>query len=152
MAKHIYMCNDCYNNHKPVGHIFFTAVTPDPDKYKNQCPMCDQHNMIQLNLDSEEGDFLIQFSNDPDFILAMDKLKSEDIIEFNIKMSQLKQSTPQPLPQTSETDNIPKCPTCGSTNIKKISGGKRWLTTGIFGLGSGDALKSYECLNCQYKW
>ena len=47
---------------------------------------------------------------------------------------------------------IPKCPTCGSPDIKKITGGKRWITTGIFGLGSSNLGKTLECNNCGYKW
>ena len=47
---------------------------------------------------------------------------------------------------------IPKCPTCGSPDIKKITGGKRWVTTGIFGLGSSNLGKTLECNNCGYKW
>lgn len=49
-------------------------------------------------------------------------------------------------------DNTPKCPTCGSTNIQKISGTKRWLSTGLFGLASSDVGKSMVCRSCGYKW
>jgi hypothetical protein len=48
--------------------------------------------------------------------------------------------------------NTPKCPTCGSTNIQKISGTKRWVTTGLFGLASSNVGKIMECKNCGYKW
>lgn len=48
--------------------------------------------------------------------------------------------------------NMPKCPTCGSTNIKRISGTKRWLTTGLFGLASSDIGKTMVCKNCGYKF
>lgn len=48
--------------------------------------------------------------------------------------------------------NLPTCPTCGSTNIQKISGTKRWLSTGLFGLASSDVGKTMKCKNCGYKW
>lgn len=147
MSKRIYMCNDCYKNKEHVSQIF-SSVFVDPDVYKDQCLQCKGHDMTQLNLDQDEGYTLMMVSKDPDFILAMDKLKGEDLIEFNLKMAQFKQS----LPQTTETDNAPKCPTCGSTNIKKISGGKRWLTTGIFGLASSDVGKTMQCNSCGAKW
>lgn len=51
-----------------------------------------------------------------------------------------------------EKSRVPKCPTCGSTNIKKISGTKRWLSTGLFGLASSNIGKSMCCQNCGYKW
>ena len=46
----------------------------------------------------------------------------------------------------------PHCPTCGSTDIQKISGTKRWLSTGLFGLASSDIGKSMCCKKCGYKW
>lgn len=60
-------------------------------------------------------------------------------------------STPPSSTVNKET-NIPKCPTCGSTNVRFISSGKKaigFLTVGIFSSSFG---KSYECENCKYKW
>lgn len=51
-----------------------------------------------------------------------------------------------------EKPSTPKCPTCGSTNIQKISGTKRWLSTGLFGIASSDVGKTMVCKNCGYKW
>ena len=51
-----------------------------------------------------------------------------------------------------EEKSVPKCPTCGSTNIQKISGTKRWLSTGLFGLASSDIGKNMCCKNCGHKW
>lgn len=48
--------------------------------------------------------------------------------------------------------NIPKCPTCGSTNIQKISTTRRLVTTGLFGLASSNVGKTMLCKNCGYKW
>lgn len=57
---------------------------------------------------------------------------------------------------SSINDNVsshqPKCPTCGSTNIQKISGTKRWLSAGLFGLASSDVGKSMVCKSCGCKW
>lgn len=54
--------------------------------------------------------------------------------------------------ENNNTDNRPKCPTCGSTDITKISGTKRWFTVGLFGLASSDVGKSMCCKKCGYKW
>lgn len=51
-----------------------------------------------------------------------------------------------------EKSRAPKCPTCGSANVQKISGTKRWITTGLFGLASSDVGKTMCCKNCGYKW
>lgn len=54
--------------------------------------------------------------------------------------------------QAQEWLNKPKCPTCGSTNIQKISATKRWVSTGLFGLASSNIGKTMCCKNCGYKW
>lgn len=52
----------------------------------------------------------------------------------------------------SQNSNIPKCPTCGSTNIKRISTANRAVSIGLFGILSGKIGKNYECKNCRAKW
>lgn len=47
---------------------------------------------------------------------------------------------------------LPHCPTCNSTKVSKISGTKRFITTGLFGLASSDLGKTMQCGNCGYKW
>lgn len=51
-----------------------------------------------------------------------------------------------------QQQKIPKCPTCGSTNIRKISGTKKTVSIIGFGILSNNIGKTFECLNCKYKW
>lgn len=53
---------------------------------------------------------------------------------------------------TAKSANIPKCPTCGSTNIKHISTLNRAVSIGILGIFSGKIGKNYECLDCKARW
>ena len=48
--------------------------------------------------------------------------------------------------------NKPKCPTCGSTNIQKISDLRKAGGAILFGIFSKDAKSQFECRNCGYKW
>jgi hypothetical protein len=50
--------------------------------------------------------------------------------------------------------NVPKCPTCGSVNIKKITLGSRAVKTAVFGVigAVDDAGKTYKCGNCGSKF
>lgn len=48
--------------------------------------------------------------------------------------------------------NTPKCPTCGSTNIRHISTLNRATSILALGIFSSKIGKSYECLNCKAKW
>ena len=40
------------------------------------------------------------------------------------------------------------CPYCQSTNTKKISGASRWLSVGMFGMGSKKIGKQWHCNKC----
>lgn len=51
-----------------------------------------------------------------------------------------------------QTSNTPKCPTCGSTNIRKISTGERMVSVGMLGLFSKKINKSFKCNSCGYTW
>lgn len=48
--------------------------------------------------------------------------------------------------------NMPKCPTCGSLNVEKISTGKKIFGGAIFGLFSSDVRNTMHCKNCGAKW
>lgn len=54
--------------------------------------------------------------------------------------------------EIQQANCVPRCPTCGSTNVKPISGLERG--TSIMGLGifSRKINKTYKCLNCKYMW
>ena len=54
--------------------------------------------------------------------------------------------------KVQKQQNIPKCPTCGSTNVKHISTLNRAVSIGVFGLFSSKIGKNYECLDCKAKW
>lgn len=47
---------------------------------------------------------------------------------------------------------VPKCPTCGSTDVQLISTASRLGSALLFGLGSSKIGKTMECKNCGYKW
>lgn len=82
-------------------------------------------------------------------------------IDFKTKVyDELNQPNPDLTPQqiaaanaqAQELLNKPKCPTCGSTNVEKISFGKKAVGGALFGLLSSDVRKSMHCKNCGYKW
>ena len=52
----------------------------------------------------------------------------------------------------SQQSNQPKCPTCGSTNIEKISTAKKAAGGFMFGLFSKTARSQFMCKDCGYKW
>ena len=54
--------------------------------------------------------------------------------------------------RTTQSANLPKCPTCGSTNIEKISSFDKAAGAVMFGLFSKTARSQFKCKNCGYKW
>lgn len=64
--------------------------------------------------------------------------------------------TPQQIAQANaqaqELLNKPKCPTCGSTNIKKMGGIERGASIAAFGIFSKKINKTFKCCNCGYTW
>lgn len=51
-----------------------------------------------------------------------------------------------------EQSKVPKCPTCGSLNVEKISTGKKIFGGAMFGLFSSDVRNTMHCKNCGAKW
>ncbi len=47
---------------------------------------------------------------------------------------------------------IPRCPTCGSTNLRKITTGQKALSVWAFGLLSQKVKRQFKCNNCGYEW
>ena len=54
--------------------------------------------------------------------------------------------------EIKEKSNVPKCPTCQSTNIKKISGLSKAGSVAMFGIFSQKVKKQMHCNNCGYEW
>lgn len=48
--------------------------------------------------------------------------------------------------------NLPKCPTCGSYDVEKISLGSKAAGYVAFGIFSSNVRRSYKCKNCGYRW
>ncbi len=48
--------------------------------------------------------------------------------------------------------NIPRCPTCGSTNIEKIKTSSKVLNAALFGFYGNKRRMQYHCNDCGYEW
>ena len=51
--------------------------------------------------------------------------------------------------RTTQFSNLPKCPICGSTDLKKLTALNRGTSAFMWGLGSNKIGKTYECRNCK---
>lgn len=86
------------------------------------------------------------FYNDPVFIKIMcyhpDEFKRESpTIHNNIGRTIIDNS-----------HNTPRCPTCNSTNVQKISVAKKATGFALVGIFSSNFGKTMQCKNCGYKF
>lgn len=116
---------------------------------------CQVHPNEKLEISplaDEEYDLLSTIANDLSFIHAMEDLKQSDPIEFQLKMSQFKANLGQQESSKIQTNTRPKCPTCGSTNLRKVSATSKVTSVALWGLFSQKVKKTWHCNECGYEW
>ena len=74
------------------------------------------------------------------------------LVDFSQEESNKEQSQQRQKAETEYKSNVPKCPTCQSTNIKKLSDINRGVHALAFGLFSKTARSQFCCNDCGYKW
>lgn len=107
-----------------------------------ECNKCHSEKLENIETTATLGDCvdICRVSNDnPNIVRALLKLHDEDIIEYQIKLSQLKQA--------QQINNQVKCPKCGCADIGVANRGYSFFT-GF--LGSGKSMN--VCKNCGHKW
>lgn len=62
------------------------------------------------------------------------------------------QAVQQAPAQPKHEENVPRCPTCNSTNIRKLDVIDRGLSFAVWGIFSSKIGKSMMCKDCGYKW
>ena len=88
------------------------------------------------------------------------KYQFPEIYEYNEQKSQqeykaLQRKAQQKMiekEQIEKQQNTPKCPTCGSTNVEKISATKKAIGFVAVGVFSSNFGKTMHCKQCGYKW
>ena len=58
----------------------------------------------------------------------------------------------QTLGEVANMEDLPQCPTCGSTNLTKIGAMTRGIDRAFFGRHSPEAKAQFRCNKCGYLW
>lgn len=119
----------------------------------NKCKACDNSKIVDLKISTQEWFKLTSIQKDS--IIKDVLLLSDETYELIQEAWRNNKKNVQPITspkQFNSIQNKPKCPTCGSTNIKHISTLNRAVSIGMLGIFSGKIGKNYECLNCKAKW
>lgn len=116
--------------------ITYTFEAPDDDSWSSK-EDADGH----ANADALYGN--------PEFSEKLYKRRLRD--EHAIEMRHLELQRSQIAEQKKGT-SVPKCPTCGSTNVEKISTAQKALGFALVGLFSSNLGKTMHCKDCGYKF
>lgn len=123
----------------------------------------DIYNFIRHGKRQEAIDYIIHETNCTEHEATEVVNELNDLIQQNIRATIEKHKQPLYETPTKIIDctkkydnntniNQPKCPTCSSTNIHKISASKKLMGAIGFGLFSKTAKSQFQCYNCGYKW
>lgn len=78
------------------------------------------------------------------YLLQLEKEKQAKVIDYTHNY--------EPINPNKSSENVPKCPTCGSTKIKKISGLSKAGSVAMWGIFSRKVHKQWHCNNCGSEW
>lgn len=76
------------------------------------------------------------------YLLQLEKEKQSKVIDYTHNYEPINNNIP----------NVPKCPTCSSTDIKKISGLSKAGSVAMWGIFSRKVHKQWHCNNCGSEW
>ena len=117
-----------------------------------KCPWGHDTLLVKKSMTCEEFKILRKVSLEPSFMESMNDLKEKDPIEFQLKLAQFKSTTVQQESIKPQKQNVPKCPTCGSTKLSKVSTMSKAGSVIMWGLFSQKVKKTWHCDNCKYEW
>ena len=120
-----------------------SKVSPVPDEFL----VGESKMVINKNLKQQFINEYIKTSPEFDQYLFdhRDEILAKQSAEFDAKMAHGKAIL-------EEKSRVPKCPTCGSTNIRKMSGVEHGASIAAFGIFSKKINKTFKCGNCGYTW
>lgn len=120
-----------------------SKVSPVPDEFL----VGESKMVINKNLKQQFINEYIKTSPEFDQYLFdhRDEILAKQSAEFDAKMAHGKAIL-------EEQSRVPKCPTCHSTNIRKMGGIERGASIYAFGIFSKKINKTFKCNNCGYEW
>ncbi|MCM1262564.1 MAG: hypothetical protein NC313_07550 [Butyrivibrio sp.] len=108
--------------------------------YNKPCKLCGSTNQVFFDDEDRKSIFCKNCKHYEDIYA------SEELKQF------WEEEKAKSVEQTQININVPKCPTCNSTDIKKISTMSKVAGATMFGLFSKTARNQFCCNNCGYKW
>lgn len=147
MSNFVRLCKACKSKSNENSSLRGCGYSTYLEENNFTCEICG-NKVIDLKMHSVDYKILTEISDEPKFIESMIELHDTDIIEYESKMSQFRNQ----VSQKEQHSNIPKCPTCNSTKLSKVSAISKAGSVFMFGLLSQKVKKTWHCDNCGYEW
>ncbi len=146
------LCRQCrkeLNTDSRPGTAYFPWLYEDD----YECPRCSS-KLVDTIISAEEYMIIAETSNTILFLETMINLKAKNLIEYQLKIQQFKTQIQQQeaLEEQQRESKKPHCPTCGSSDLEKISESSKIMDSIIWGFGGKQRYKTYHCNNCGYEW
>lgn len=128
---------------------FEDVIIEEPDEYKNAYEKIESENP---NMDDKEIRKIVNENLREKYTYHSDvfsRVANAHRIEYE-KEQAAKHIDPTTYGQKPQS--LPHCPTCNSTNVKKISAGAKAVSVGLFGIFSQKVKRQFHCNNCGYEW
>lgn len=137
--------------------MYFDKVFYD-EKYEPQtiqfiCDKCGEYIEIQYNneyIDKIQSEYCL-VTNGSKIVCKCGNRCQSGVVEPK-KMTKPIQIHQPSYSNTATIINKPKCPTCQSTNLKKITAASKVVNTAMFGIFGTKRHKTFHCNNCGYEW
>lgn len=148
MGDHLKICPTCKKEKikdafsSSPGYIDYLYDSAEKCRYG--------HPIIMTSMPDDDFTILSKISDSTDFYDAMIKLHDDDIIEYELKMSQFRsqvQAKEAEEERKKADESKPRCPKCGSTSI---TAGQKGYSFWTGFLGSNKTVN--RCSNCGHTW
>lgn len=116
------------------------------------CELVNYKKWIKAN--DEEKKEILSKTKQPKIYKPMSDpqwLEEADRIDAQIRKYLAEQGS-KPPEKKPTPKYVPKCPTCGSPDIEKISGTSKAVSFALFGVFSSKVRHQFKCKNCGYEW
>lgn len=167
MPKDLFFCPNCAKTGKNLSDWIPSAKTPEKvqfhtgyisifDTINMEGKYCKYCNGELINTEISYDDYAIlkrDFNYNRELLDTMVELRKKDVVEYEIKMGELRNISQQKHALEEQNRKVPRCPICGSADLSRISEKGKTLNLmfgGIF--GAEDLGKTWQCRNCGSKF
>ena len=129
----------------------------DPNLLLEKCPFCDApfyfeeeiEDLLDCQTILDKKVYAKYIYGNPEKELLYQTRTQKELKEIRKQLEEKSFADSTNDEEKREQTNIPKCPICGSTNLKKLSFTNKAISVGVFGLLSNKINKTWECKNCK---